>query len=337
MLHEGMQSATTGTLVRTASVRDPDISVVVPTYNRSTIVLQSVQTVLGLEEANFEIVAVDDGSSDRTVEALATLGHPRVSVISLPKNYGAGLARNAGIAAARAPVIAFLDSDDLYLAGRLQLPLSLLRNRPGVGIVMSAFTTEKQAKRTLYSMPCRLHRGAELERLVARHILQPTTSGLTLRRELLIAVGGFDAGLRWMEDRDLVMRAARHADGATINQPLWHKRWQPDGISSNHATYFPSLLTFLNKHPIYSHQELMFRNYLIARHLVKIALHFGVSVAMRDYQEALRRFSPRLPPLPMLLFSYFRARKSRRAQQSKLFQTGGHYDGEKNGDCLAAH
>lgn len=337
MLHGENQSATAGTLVRTASVHDPDISVVVPTHNRGTMVLQSVQSVLALEEENVEIIAVDDGSTDRTVEALATLNHPSLSIVSLPKNYGAGFARNVGIAVARAPVVAFLDSDDLYLTGRLQLPLSLLRGQPSVGIVMSASTTEKRTKRTQYSMPGSLHEGGELECLVARHILQPTTSGLTLRRELLIAVGGFDPDLRWMEDRDLVMRAARRANGATIEQPLWHKRWQPDGISSNHATYFPSLLTFLDKHPIYADQELIVRNYLIARHLVKIALHFGVSVAMRDYREALRRLSPRLPPLPLLLFSYARARNTRRAQKSKLSLTSDRYNGGKKIKTASPH
>jgi hypothetical protein len=130
-----------------------------------------------------------------------------------------------------------------------------------------------------------------------------------------------------MEDRDLVMRAARRADGATIDKPLWHKRWQPDGISSNHSTYFPSLLTFIAAHSIYADQELDFRNYLIARHLAKIAYHSGLLTAMRDYSEARRRLLPALPPLSVLMMKHFRTRRSRRAQKRELLggaDKGGH-------------
>ncbi len=323
MMHGTMWNVPAASIERTATVADPTVSVILPTYNRGAIVLQSVQSVLALEEENFEIIAVDDGSQDDTLGVLTKFDHPRLSVISLATNRGAGSARNAGIALARAPYVAFLDSDDLWLPGRLELPLSVLRRHPDVGVVLSAFTTEKKSKLTHYPMPSRLYEGGELERLVARHVLQPTTSGLTVRKDLLITVGGFNAGLRWMEDRDLVMRAARHADGATIEKPLWHKRWQPDSISSNHNTYFPSLLTFLANHSIYEDQELEFRNYLIARHLAKMAYNSGILAAMRDYSEARDRLSPRLPPLSVLLMKYFGARRSRRAQQQELLTRGG--------------
>ncbi len=320
MFHESILNTTAATIATAATVPKPSVSVIVPTHNRGSIVLQSIQSALALEEENFEIVAVDDGSSDATVDVLAKLNDPRVSVVSLPRNHGAGVARNVGIALARAPYVAFLDSDDLWLPGRLELPLEVLRRHPNVGVVLSSFTTEKKGKLTQHQMPSRLYEGSELEGLVARHVLQPTTSGLTLRRDLLLAISGFDTALRWMEDRDLVMRAARHAGGATIGKPLWHKRWQPDSISSNHNTYFPSLLTFLSRHRIYESKELDTRNYLIARHLAKIARRSGLLVAARDYREALRRLSPRLPPLTVLLMQYFGARRVRRTEQQALLR-----------------
>ena len=323
MMHGTMWNVPAASIVRTATVDNPTVSVVLPTYNRGAIVLQSVQSVLDLEEQNFEIIAVDDGSQDDTVGILAKLDHPRLTVISLAGNRGAGFARNAGITLSRAPYVAFLDSDDLWLPGRLEQPVSVLRRHPNVGVVLSAFTTEKKRKLTHHQMPSRLYEGEEFERLVARHVLQPTTSGLTVRKDLLMTVGGFNAALRWMEDRDLVMRTARHAGGATIDKPLWHKRWQSDSISSNHNTYFPSLLTFLSNHLIYKDQELEFRNYLIARHLAKTTYHSGILAAMRDYSEARDRLSPRLPPASILLMKYFSARRSRRAQQQELLMQDG--------------
>ncbi len=305
-------------MARVSTIGNPAVSVILPTFNRGHTILQAIQSVLALRHEIVEIIVVDDGSSDDTLDIIAGLEDPRLSVVSLKSNRGAGFARNTGIGLARAPYVAFIDSDDVWLADRLELPLSMLRSHPNVGVVLSAFTTEKRGKQTHYEMPDRIYGGSELESLVARHVLQPTTSGLTFRKDLLSSVGGFNTELRWMEDYDLVMRVARRTDGATINKPLWHKRWQPDGVSSHHNTYLPSLLTFLASHSIYSDRELEFRNYLVARHLAKTAYYSGLLSAMRDYSEARQRLSPELPPLSVLMMKHFRTRRSRRAQKREL-------------------
>ncbi len=305
-------------VMKVAAVKFPEVSIVLPTFNRQAVVEQAITSALTLQEEALELIVVDDGSTDETLRIVGKITDPRLSIVRVGRNGGAGAARNVGISVARAPYVAFLDSDDIYLPGRLTQPLTILRRRPAVGVALSTFTTSKGCKQTAHYMPQRVYAGEDLERLVARHVLQPSTSGLTLRRDLLLAIGGFDTSLLWMEDRDLAMRAARRADGATIDQPLWHKRWQADGISSNRNTYFPSLLVFLAMHPIYAEQELEFRNYLIARHLVKMGFHSGPLAAMKDYSVARGRLFPALPPLPSLLMRYFKTHRSRGAQQQAL-------------------
>jgi len=141
---------------RTATVANPAVSIVLPTFNRGNILGRTIESVLALDEELFELIIVDDGSTDGTKHELRNLPDPRISVIALEINAGANIARNTGISAARAPYVAFLDSDDTFLPGRLRQPLQILRKHRHVGMVLSAFTTEKAAKMTVFPMPQRV-------------------------------------------------------------------------------------------------------------------------------------------------------------------------------------
>jgi glycosyltransferase involved in cell wall biosynthesis len=292
--------------------------VVLPSFNRNKKLHEAISSVLALSEVAFELIVVDDGSTDGTYAELMRLDDERVTVVGLRSSQGANVARNLGIAHARAPIIAFLDSDDLYLPGRLEQPLSLMRRNPHIGIVLSSFTTEKGPKRTILEMPQRFYSGNELLRLTARHILAPTTSGLTIRRDVLEMVGGFDPSLKRMQDRDLVMRVAGHTMGATIATPLWHKRWQVDGISSSQATYIPALIELIERHEIFQDEELAFRDYLIARHLVAQARAIRLRRLWRDYAKVRRLVVPRPPRLPRLIAKYLGCHRERRRLQRQL-------------------
>lgn len=301
-----------------ASVSAPEISVVLPTYNRRSTLQQALESVLALNEVSFELIVVDDGSTDGTDTDLMQLDDERVTVVRLPASHGANIARNIGIVHAQAPNIAFLDSDDVYLPGRLAWPLSLLRQHPCIGVVLSSFTTERGPKRTVLEMPQRFYSGEALLRLTARHVLAPTTSGLTLRRDVLEAVGGFDPTLRRMQDRDLVMRVAQHTMGATIATPLWHKRWQEDGISSSHATYIPALIDLFQRHEIFRGAELEFGDYLIARHLVAQAKAGRLRRLWRDYAKARSQIVPPPPLLPRLIAKYIGCHRERQRLKRQL-------------------
>ena len=102
----------------------PDISVVLATFNRRQCLPRAIASVLRQEDADFELIVVDDASTDDTRSYLATLNDPRVKVIAAERNVGPSAARNRGLAAARADVIAFLDSDDVYRPRRLAASLA---------------------------------------------------------------------------------------------------------------------------------------------------------------------------------------------------------------------
>src|SRR5512139_3834983 len=95
----------------------PLVSVVIPTYNRAWCLRQAVDSVLAQEFGDFELIVVDDGSTDATADLLAAYAD-RIRVLR-QANHGVSAARNAGIAAARGGLFAFLDSDDIWLSRKL--------------------------------------------------------------------------------------------------------------------------------------------------------------------------------------------------------------------------
>ena len=113
----------------------PDVSVVVPTYQRAALLGPSLESLLGQEGVAFEVVVVDDGSTDGTAAFLAAYPDPRIRPVIRPHG-GIAAARNAGVAAARAPFVAFHDSDDTALAGRLAVPVAYLQAHPDVDVVI---------------------------------------------------------------------------------------------------------------------------------------------------------------------------------------------------------
>src|SRR2546426_7768008 len=110
----------------------PVISVVIPTYNRARFLPEVLADVFAQRECPpFEVVVVDDGSTDETAAVVRSVAHP-VEVVKLASNSGVAAARQAGAAQARAPLLAFHDSDDLMLPGRLGHLAAYLPAPPGV-------------------------------------------------------------------------------------------------------------------------------------------------------------------------------------------------------------
>lgn len=119
----------------------PRVSVVIPTYNRSALVVRAIRSVLANECAGDEIIVVDDGSTDDTQAALAVFGD-RIRYIRTA-NLGAGAARNRGIDESRNELIAFLDSDDEWMADKLGLQRALMAKRPEVVFCFSDFAVKR--------------------------------------------------------------------------------------------------------------------------------------------------------------------------------------------------
>ncbi len=109
----------------------PRIAVIIPAYNRAGVISRAIDSVLVQDFGDFELIVVDDGSTDSTVAVARGYDDPRMHVVELGRNCGSNAARNAGITGASAPLIAFLDSDDTYLPHKLSTVIEEFERDPG--------------------------------------------------------------------------------------------------------------------------------------------------------------------------------------------------------------
>lgn len=227
----------------------PAISVITPTYNRRQSVARAVASVLSQTHADFEHIVVDDGSTDGTLEALQALNDPRLVLLRVPERKGANFARNMGIEAARAGIVTFLDSDDVYLPFRLNHTLQRFRDDPDLQLLISSFTTVRDARQTVCANRQRHIDSTTLEQALIMQVVFIAGSAITMRRESLLEIGAFDAAVQRMQDREMLLRfAQRH--GASLSQEVdWTKHTSEDSISHQPRGYLEAYSTLLGKHP----------------------------------------------------------------------------------------
>jgi glycosyltransferase involved in cell wall biosynthesis len=195
----------------------PLISVITPTHNRRDQVQRALQSVLEQTLGDFEYLIVDDGSTDGTEEVLSANTDPRVVYIKQPWR-GANAARNAGIKRATAPLLTFLDSDDIYLPQRLERTVARFQAEPGLQLLISSFLTLKNGNLTRSVNKETFLNGADLDKALVAQTIYIAGSAITARREAILAVGGFDSEIARMQDRELLLRLARH-HGAQLSEP----------------------------------------------------------------------------------------------------------------------
>jgi len=186
----------------------PKVSVIIPTYNRAHLVGRAIRSVLNQTYQDFEIIVVDDHSTDNTEEVVKSFNDPRIRYIRHEKNRGGSAARNTGIRAARGEYIAFLDDDDYWLPTKVEKQISLFEQAPAdVGMVYSGFALVNPSCSRIYG----LHKPRCRGRLSAKEIFSwiTTTSTMMVRKDFLIQIGGFDERLSVFEDPDLRIRLAQ--------------------------------------------------------------------------------------------------------------------------------
>jgi glycosyltransferase involved in cell wall biosynthesis len=204
----------------TQRLNKPLVSVIIPTYNRGWIVQEAIESVLAQDFADYELIVVDDGSDDNTPAVLA--GYGRAITVLHQSNSGVSTARNAGVAAASGQLIAFLDSDDLWLPRKLSTQVKFFEDHPDVVINQ---TQELWIRNGVRVNPKQRHHkfsGMIFEPSLALCLVSP--SAVMLKKRLFEEVGGFDEQLPACEDYDLWLRISCRCPVHLIDTPLIIKR-----------------------------------------------------------------------------------------------------------------
>ena len=207
----------------------PEVSVIIPTYNRAAMVVEAVESVLAQEMLDFELIVIDDGSSDDTQEKLRVY-NSRLSYYR-QKNAGVGAARNRGLELSKAPLVSFLDSDDLWLPKKLSTQHQYMLDHPEVWICQTEEIWWRNGRRVNPKKHHQKVSGNIFQRSLDLCLVSP--SAVMLRRELLEKVGHFDEELPVAEDYDLWLRVAVDYPVELLPDPLVIKRGgHPDQLSS---------------------------------------------------------------------------------------------------------
>jgi glycosyltransferase involved in cell wall biosynthesis len=211
--------------LRTAHAVTPTVSVVIPTHDRKDLLLLAVRSVLRQRDVEFEVLVVDDGSTDGTSAAVESLDEPRIRILRHERARGVATARNVGVAAARGSWIALLDDDDAWSPDKLALQLGAAEDA-GSAWVYGGMVEIDLHGRLLGGDPP--PSPELLLSVLARKNLMPAgCSNVVVRAEELSAVGGFDPGLRHLADWDLWLRLAQIGLPALSRAPVVAYRIHP--------------------------------------------------------------------------------------------------------------
>ena len=194
----------------------PNVTVVLPVFNRAATLGRCIASVRAQTFGDWELIAVDDGSSDDSIAVIEALGDTRIRVIRHEVNRGPGAARNTALREGRGDFFALIDSDDEWLPGKLAAQLALLDGPPGCDLCGCEYWRVLDGVERRVALP-RPPSWAEW-----LHFQCPLGSGSTLvvRRQVVEAVGLLDETLRVFEDWDWVLRMVRTFRYEVVSEPL---------------------------------------------------------------------------------------------------------------------
>lgn len=295
----------------------PAISIITPTFNRRDALRRAITSVQAQNVDDYEHIIIDDASTDGTVRSVRELDDPRIRLVSLPGWKGANFARNAGIAEARSPLLTFLDSDDEFLPHRVSETLQFFQRHPDHHLHISSFETRKEDR----TLPCinpsgYLPRKRWREALLT-HAVFIAGSAVSVRHDLLKKVGGFDPGLRRMQDRDLLLRLGRLEGARLCSRVNWIKHRSPDSISAPREDYLRALSALIERHIDIARPNRTIVGYLVARTLLSDLRNLD----WKHFREGLseNRSLPEFNfPLAELVTSYLAGKRIRRRILSSL-------------------
>jgi len=228
----------------------PAISVILPVHNRADVLGRAIQSVLDQQLTHFELVIVDDGSTDESVTVARSFDDERVQLIELGENRGGNVARNTGVRAAKAPLIAFLDSDDTYLPEKLARVVAEFERSPKLELLVDSFIKIQPSGARVFRKNPVIRDRERFRRALFTRILWKATPSISARKETIVRAGMFDETLRRLQDFDFLIRASEVANCASTDEVLWVKYWDANAISAQ-DNMIRANVELVRRHPEY--------------------------------------------------------------------------------------
>ncbi len=299
----------------------PKVSVIIPAYNAMKYLPETVESVLQQTFTDFEVLIINDGSSDNIVQWVAGIVDARVKLIS-QKNQGVSVARNTGIAHAQGEYIAFLDADDFWQASKLEKQVRCLDNNSVIGLVHTWMAFVDSNGKSTGKVMASNAEGYVWKQLVESNLI--ACSSVMVRRCCLEAVGGFEPNLHFVEDWDLWIRISCHYPFAVIKEPLYYYRQVPNSLSKNLQVLEESCRFVIEKAFRTVAPELLYlKNHSYGYANICLAWK-ALQTKDRDYKRAIRFCQQAVAYYPKLRYSREYIRLSLATRVLQLFGNDGY-------------
>lgn len=227
---------------------NPTVSVVLPTYNRGDIIGNSIKSVLNQTFDDFELIIVDDASTDETDDVVGSFEDDRIEYLKHDKNEGAPAARNTGIEASRGDYVAFQDSDDEWLPSKLAKQMRVFQDSPAaVGVVYTGMRRVRNGESVYlpYSGVEKaegdIHRSLREQNFIS-------TQASAVRKKCFDRVGDFDEDAWPLSDWELWLRISEHFQFKLVGETLVTSQVRSDSISDNQRALAEARELIINKH-----------------------------------------------------------------------------------------
>jgi len=223
----------------------PRISVIIPCYNNKPYLRECLDSVLNQTFSDYEVIVVDDGSTDGTGEIIQSY-LPRVRYLR-QSNQGPAAARNAGIEAASGEYIAFQDADDLWYPEKLEMQLKFMEANPRFAWAYSDMCTfnEKQILQSSWFSDRPTHQGKVFEQLIYNNFIPTIT--VMVKKDALLSAGCFDSSFRSCEDKDLWLRMALQYEIGRLSRVLAKRRFHSNNLCRDNRLLIASEVEVMHK------------------------------------------------------------------------------------------
>ncbi|RMF62359.1 MAG: glycosyltransferase [Cyanobacteria bacterium J069] len=269
----------------------PKVSVIIPAYNALRYLPETIDSLLGQTFRDFEVIIINDGSTDDIEGWFQSVKDPRLKLIS-QVNQGQSKARNVGLENAQGELIAFLDADDLWEPSKLEKQISLLMANPQAGVVYT-WVAGIDSEGILRGRIIKNDAEGNVWKDLTQHNILECGSTPLIRRTCFEQVGGFDERLPPCEDLDLWLRIACHYDFLVVKEPLVYYRQHASSSGKNwqiaEKNYMIALeKAFDNPPPAISLDELeLLKSKAFAMAYLRFLAWSALQSGAKDYKTAI--------------------------------------------------
>jgi glycosyltransferase involved in cell wall biosynthesis len=252
------------------NLNQPVVSVIIPTFNRSHTLPRAVKSVLEQDFEGFEVIVIDDASEDDTQKIIHSFNDPRIKYIRLDKNMGAAAARNVGISFSKGKYIAFQDSDNVWMEGKLKKQMEMFIQLPDrVGVLYSGILRISRNKREYVpDFGDKLKSGDIHVALLRKNFVD--LSAAVVRRKCFHILGMFDEHLPCYQDWELWIRLSQDFEFYYLDEVHAAAYYSEDSISINPYKQINALRHILQKHQsdFSVHKKIYSKQFVYLGHLL---------------------------------------------------------------------